>query len=457
MKKENKMGVMPVGKLILSMSLPMMLSMLVQALYNVVDSIWVAKVSEDALTAVSLAFPLQNLMIGVATGTGVGINALLSRSLGAKDYKKVNKVASNGLCLALLSGVLFLFIGLFAVKPFYMTQLKSSSSPIFAYGVDYLSICCMFSFGVFGQVACERLMQATGKTTLSMFTQLIGAIVNIILDPFLILGIGFFPRLEAKGAAVATVIGQICACIAGLIINKKFNKEIKVSFKGFRPDKEIIGEIYKIGVPSIIMVGIGSIMTFLMNKILLSFTETAAAVFGVYFKLQSFIFMPVFGLNNGVIPIVAFNYGAQKRGRMIKAVKISAVMACSIMLFGTFLMWIMPETMLKLFEASENMLMLGVPALRTISLSFPLAGFCICLGSVFQALGKSHYSMFTSIARQLIVLIPAAYLLSKTGNVNNVWYAFPIAELMSTFCTAIFFTVVYKKVISKIPNRSDKN
>lgn len=455
MKKENKMGVMPVGKLILTMSLPMMLSMLVQALYNIVDSIWVAKVSEDALTAVSLAFPVQNLMIGFATGTGVGINALLSRNLGARDYEKVNKVASNGLFLSLLSGVLFFFVGILAVKPFFMTQVKASS-PIFSYGIDYLSICCMLSFGVFGQVACERLMQATGKTTLSMFTQLIGAIVNMILDPFLILGIGFFPRLEAKGAAIATVIGQICAFIAGLIINKRFNKEIKVSFKGFRPDGKIIGEIYKIGVPSIIMVGIGSVMTFLMNKILLAFTETAAAVFGVYFKLQSFVFMPVFGLNNGVIPIVAFNYGAQKRERMIKAVKISVLLACGIMLFGTLLMWVMPETMLKLFEASENMLSIGVPALRTISLSFPLAGFCICIGSVFQALGKSHYSMFTSIARQLIVLIPAAYLLSKTGNVNNVWYAFPIAELMSTLCSIVFFIVVYKTVISKVKKQNEE-
>ena len=452
MKKENKMGVMPVGKLIISMSVPMMLSMLVQALYNIVDSIWVAKVSEDALTAVSLAFPIQNLMIGVATGTGVGINALLSRSLGAKDYEKVNTVASNGLFLSVLSGVLFFFVGMFAVTPFYKTQI-ATSSPIFSYGVDYLSICCMFSLGVFGQVCCERLMQATGKTTLSMFTQLIGAIINIILDPFLILGIGPFPRLETKGAAIATVAGQFIAFAAGIILNKKFNKEIHVSIKKFRPDFQIIKNIYKIGVPSIIMVGVGSVMTYLMNKILLSFLETAAAVFGVYFKRQSFVFMPVFGLNNGVIPIVAFNYGAEKRARMVKAVKISVLMACSIMTFGTLLMWVMPETMLKLFEASENMLAIGVPALRTISLSFPLAGFCICIGSVFQALGKSHYSMFTSIARQLIVLIPAAYLLSRLGNVDYVWFAFPIAELVSTTCSIIFFVKIYKNVILKIGNK----
>lgn len=456
MKKENKMGVMPVGKLILTMSLPMMLSMLVQALYNVVDSIWVAKVSEDALTAVSLAFPVQNLMIGVATGTGVGINALLSRNLGAKNYEKVNKVAANGIFLAALSAVVFLLVGLFAVKPFFKTQI-STSSPIFSYGVDYLSVCCIFSFGVFGQVTFERLMQATGKTTLSMCSQLIGAVINIILDPFLILGIGFFPRLEAKGAAIATVFGQICACIAGFILNKKLNREIKVSFKKFKPDTAIIGEIYKIGVPSIIMVAVGSLMTFLMNKILLTFTQTAAAVFGIYYKLQSFIFMPVFGLNNGIIPIISYNFGANKRDRMVKAVKISITLACSIMIFGTLLMWIMPETMLKLFEASENMLAIGVPALKTISLSFPLAGFCICIGSVFQALGKSYYSMFTSIARQLVVLIPLAYLLSKTGNINYVWYAFPLAELMSSFCSAVFYIKINKDVISKIQPENSAN
>lgn len=455
MNKENKMGVMPVGKLILTMSLPMMLSMLVQALYNVVDSIWVAKVSEDALTAVSLAFPVQNLMIGVATGTGVGINALLSRNLGAKNYEKVNRVATNGLFLAAISSVLFLLVGFFAVKPFFLTQIDKTS-PIFDYGVDYLSVCCIFSFGIFGQITCERLMQATGKTTLSMFSQLTGALINIILDPFFILGIGFFPRLEAKGAAVATVIGQIGAFITGLILNTKFNKEIKVSFKGFKPDKSIIGEIYKIGIPSIVMVAVGSLMTFLMNKILLTFTKTAAAVFGVYFKLQSFIFMPVFGLNNGVIPIVAFNYGARKKERMLKSVKISIMLACGIMIFGTALMWIMPETMLKLFEASDNMLSIGVPALKTISLSFPLAGFSICIGSVFQAVGKSYYSLITSVARQLVVLIPVAYLLSKLGDVNLVWYAFPLAELMSAFCSCVFFIKIKKNVISKIePENKD--
>ena len=443
------MGVMPVGKLILTMSLPIMLSMLVQALYNIVDSIWVAKVSEDALTAVSLAFPVQNLMIGVATGTGVGINALLSRNLGAKDYEKVNKVAANGFFLAMLSAAVFFILSLVAVKPFFATQVEKTS-PVFTYGVYYLSVCCMFSFGVFGQVTCERLVQATGKTMLSMVTQLTGAVINLILDPFFILGIGPFPRLEAKGAAVATVIGQIVAFIMGIILNAKLNKEIKINFKNFKPDGKIISEIYKIGVPSIIMVAVGSLMTYLMNKILLSFTQTAAAVFGVYYKLQSFVFMPVFGLNNGVIPIVAYNYGAQKRDRLLKTVKLSIIFACSIMAVGTLLMWLIPDTMLRLFDASENMMSIGVPALRIISTSFVVAGCCICISSVFQALGKSHYSMIVSIARQLIVLIPVAYLLSKFGNINLVWLSFPIAEVVSAACCVFFYIKIYKNTIISI-------
>ncbi len=447
--KENKMGVMSIRKLVITMSLPMMISMLVQALYNIVDSIFVSQVCEDALTAVSLAFPVQNLMIGVATGTGVGINALLSRSLGAKDFEKANKIASNGLMLTFFSGLLFFLFGIFGTKLFFSTQVDAAD-PIYGYGVDYLSIICMLSFGVFGQVTCERLMQATGKATLSMFTQLSGAIINIILDPLFILGIGPFPRLEAKGAAIATVIGQICAFIVGLILNKRFNKEIHFTFKRFRPDFRIIGEIYKIGVPSILMVAIGSFMTFFLNKILLSFSSTAAAVFGVYFKLQSFVFMPVFGLNNGVIPIVAYNYGAKNRERIIKTVRFSCIIAVSIMALGTLTMWLIPEQMLRLFDASEEMMAMGVTALRHISLSFVLAAVNINLGSCFQALGKSYYSMIVSFARQIVVLLPAAYLLSKTGVVDNVWFAFPIAEIASLITTLTFFTLIYKKLINKI-------
>lgn len=447
--KENKMGVMPIKKLVISMSLPMMISMLVQALYNVVDSIFVSQVCEDALTAVSLAFPVQNLMIGVATGTGVGINALLSRSLGAKDFQKANKIATNGLMLSFLSGLVFFIFGFFGTQIFFKSQIDPSD-PIYSYGVDYLSVICWFSFGIFGQVTCERLMQATGKSTLSMITQLSGAIINIILDPLFILGIGPFPRLEAKGAAIATVIGQIASCIIGIILNKKFNKEINISFKKFKPELHIISDIYKIGVPSIIMVAIGSFMTFFLNKILLSFSSTAAAVFGVYFKLQSFIFMPIFGLNNGIIPIIAFNYGAKNRDRIIKTIRFSGVIAIAIMAMGTLLMWLIPEQMLKLFDASEDMMAIGIPALRYISLSFVLAAVNINFGASFQALGKSYYSMIVSFARQIIVLLPAAYLLSKSGVIDYVWFAFPIAEIASLTVTLICFVNIYKKLINKI-------
>ena len=449
MQKENKMGVMPIKKLVISMSVPMMISMLVQALYNVVDSIFVAQVCEDALTAVSLAFPAQNLMIGVATGTGVGINALLSRSLGARDFDKVNKIASNGVVLTFFSGFLFLLFGLFGTRLFFSTQV-GADSPIYGYGVDYLSVVCMASVGLFGQVTMERLMQATGKTTLAMITQLTGAITNIILDPLLILGIGPFPRLEAKGAAIATVIGQFLAFFVGIILNSKLNKEVRLSFKGFRPDFRIISDIYKIGVPSILMVAIGSFMTFCLNKILLGFSTTAAAVFGVYFKLQSFVFMPIFGLNNGVIPIVAFNYGARDRKRITSTLKFSCVIAVSIMAFGTLMMWIMPETMLRLFDASEDMMSIGIPALRIISTHFVLAGASINLGASFQALGKSHFSTIVSFCRQIIVLLPAAYLLSKTGVLNNVWFAFPVAEVMSLAVSLICFRYVYKTLIVKL-------
>lgn len=460
MLKENKMGVMPVKRLVISMSFPIMISMLVQALYNVVDSIFVSQVCEDALTAVSLAFPAQNLMIGVATGTGVGINALLSRSLGAKNYEKANSVAANGVLLCFFSGAIFLLFGIFGVKLFYSSQVGTDSA-IYTYGVDYLSVISMLSLGVFGQVTMERLMQSTGKTTLAMITQLAGAITNIILDPIFIFGkgdllfggaftmpVGF--GMAAKGAAVATVIGQFVAFFIGCVLQVKYNKEIKVSFRKFKPDFRLILEIYKIGVPSIIMMAIGSVMTFLLNKILLGFSSTAAAVFGVYFKLQSFVFMPVFGLNNGVIPIIAFNYGARNKERIIKTVRFSCVIAVSIMAIGTLLMWIMPETMLRLFDASEDMMVIGVPALEIISLSFIFAGVSINLGAVFMAFGKSYFSTIVSFARQIVVLLPAAYLLSKTNEVNNVWYAFPIAELMSLLVTLASFTYVYKTIIAKL-------
>ena len=443
------MGTMPVNKLLISMSLPMMVSMLVQALYNVVDSIFVSYISENALTAVSLAFPAQNLMIAFASGTAVGVNALLSKSLGEKNFDRANKTAENGLFLMLLEYLVFLVFGIFGVNLFYSAQ--TSVSEIAEYGYSYLSICSIFSFGIFGQIMTERLMQSTGRTIYTMYTQGAGAIINIILDPILIFGLIGFPKLGIAGAAWATVIGQIFAFILALILNAKYNKDIKLSLRKFRPDGKIIGRIFAVGIPSSLMMAIGSVMNFLFNKILIGFTETAVAVFGAYFKLQSFIFMPVFGLNNGIIPIIAYNYGAQKRKRMMKAVKLGIVYAVSLMALGLIVMQIFPEQLLSIFNASEDMISIGVPALKTISYCFCFAGFCIVIGSVFQALGKGTLSMFVSVSRQLLVLVPAAYLLSLTGVLDNVWWSFPIAEIMSVIVSTICFVYLYKKIISKIP------
>ena len=446
--KENKMGVMPMNKLIISMSLPIMISMLVQALYNVVDSVFVARINENALTAVSMAFPIQNLMIAVGVGTAVGVNALLARSLGEKDYEKVNKIAENAVFLMILSYLLFLIIGLFFAEPFFRSQ--TDIEEIIQYGKQYISICCCFSLGIFAQSMFERMLQATGKTIYTMCTQGIGAVVNIILDPILIFGMFGFPKMGVAGAAVATVIGQTVAGILAIILNQTKNKEVRIQMKGFRPNPNIIGQIYAIGVPSIIMQAIGSIMNYGMNRILISFTSTATAVFGVYFKLQSFIFMPVFGLNNGVIPIIAYNYGAGSKERVLKAIKRTMLYAVAIMIFGLIIFQIFPVQLLKMFDASETMLALGIPALRIISLSFVIAAVCIAFGGAFQAMGKAVYSMVVSVARQLLVLLPVAYGLAKLGNVNLVWWAFPIAELMSLTVTIIFMIKLNKDVISKI-------
>ena len=443
--QENKMGTMPVNKLLLSMSLPMMASMLVQALYNIVDSIFVARVSEDALTAVSLAFPIQSLMIALGGGTGVGINALLSRSLGEKNHTKANLAATNGVFLAAMNYLLFLIIGLFAVKPFYASQ--KASDVITQYGIEYLSIVCCFSMGIFAQFAFERLLQSTGKTFYTMITQMIGAIINLILDPILIFGLFGVPALGVSGAAIATVSGQIAAGTAAMIFNKKVNHEIHISFKGFRPSLETIKQIYVVGIPSIIMQSIGSIMVYGLNHILIAFSSTATAVFGVYFKLQSFIFMPVFGLNNGMVPIIAYNYGAKNKERLLRTRALSIRYAVIIMIIGTLIFQTIPHLLFKLFDASEYMLSMGVPALRIISLHLILAGYCIISGSVFQALGNGVYSMITSICRQLVVLLPAAYILSLFGEVNFVWFAFPIAELMSLTLNLIFNKKIKKTLI----------
>lgn len=443
--QENKMGVMPVNQLLLSMSVPMMLSMLVQALYNIVDSIFVARVSENALTAVSLAYPLQTLMIALGGGMGVGVNALLSRALGEKDYKRVNESAMNGIFLSLLNFLVFLLVGIFVVRPFYCAQ--TSDAEIISCGVQYLSIVCTCSIGMYMQFIFEKLLQSTGRTVLSMLTQMTGAVINLILDPIMIFGYFGFPAMGTAGAALATVIGQIVAGIVALILNVKFNSEIKLRLKGFRPSLKVIGHIYEVGLPSIIMQSIGSVMTFSMNQILIGFSSTATAVFGVYFKLQSFIFMPIFGLNNGMVPIIAYNYGAKHKERMIHTIKLSITYAMCIMAVGTVIFQLIPDKLFLLFDASDHMLSMGVPALRIISVHFVLAGFCIVSGSVFQALGKAVYSMINSMCRQLIVLIPVAYLLSLLGNVNYVWWSLPIAELMSVLMCSIFMVRVYKKII----------
>ncbi len=446
--KENKMGVMPENKLLISMAVPMMLSMLVQALYNVVDSIFVARISEDALTAVSLAFPVQNLMIAIGAGTGVGINALLSKSLGEKNQKLANKAAHNGILLMLFSAVACALFGLFGSRWFFTTQTEEAV--LIEYGQQYLSVVMLFSFGLFGQFITERLLQATGRTVYSMYTQLLGAVLNIILDPILIFGLLGCPAMGITGAALATVIGQIAAAVLGFILNIKKNPDIQLQVKELVPDGAVIKKIYSVGVPSIIMGSIGSVMTYGMNLILMGFSSTAAAVFGVYFKLQSFFFMPVFGLNNGMVPIIAYNYGARRKDRMMKTLKLAVTYAVSIMVIGFLVMQIFPAQLFSLFEASEEMLAIGVPALRFISISFLFAGFCIIAGSMFQALGNGVLSMIVSVARQLVVLLPVAYLLSLSGNLNLIWLSFPIAELMSVALSAIFLYRIYQKVIKPL-------
>ena len=447
--KENKMGVMPVGRLLFSMSLPIMLSMLMQALYNVVDSIFVSRINEYALTALSMTFPIQNLMIAVSVGLGVGLNAVLSRALGAKEHESVAQAARNGIFLFLVSGSVFMIGGMTIVRMFFEAQ--TDIEEIIQYGVQYTSIIMIGGMGVFLQILFERLLQSTGRTLLTMISQSTGAIINIILDPILIFGWFGLPALGVVGAALATVIGQWVAAAIGLFMNVRKNPEISISMKGFRPHGETIRNILSIGVPTIVMQSIGSVMTFLMNQILIAFSSTAVAVFGVYFKLQSFVFMPVFGLNNGTVPIVAYNYGARNAERMKKTILYAETTAITVMTAGMILFQAAPDKMLAMFDASEEMVRLGVPALRIISLSFPLAGFGIGCSAVFQALGNGLYSMYVSIIRQLAVLLPCAYLLGKlTGSVTMVWWAFVIAELVSVAASAWFFVRVNKKIISRL-------
>lgn len=448
----NKLGTMPISKLIWNMSLPIIVSMLVQALYNIVDSVFVSRICEQALTAVSLAFPAQNLMIGLATGTAVGVNALMGRALGAGERERANHIATNGVFLAGVGFAICAILAAFFARMFFAAQ--TSIDYIVDNGATYLRICCCASLGLFAEIMFERLLQSTGRSILSMYTQGLGAIVNIILDPICI----FVLNMGVAGAAVATVIGQFCGCALALYFNLKKNHDIRLHFKGFRPHWKIIGQIYAIGLPSVVMVAIGSVMTFCMNKILIAYhsaKETAATAFGIYFKLNSFVFMPVFGLNNGVIPIIAYNYGAQQRRRMIETVKRSTVYASCVMILGMVIFQLFPGPLLKIFKATDTMMSVGIPALRIISLSFCMAGACIALGGCFQALGKSMYSLIVSFIRQLVLLIPVAFVLAQIGhsmgNDNLVWWCYPIAEIFSLLVSLLCFRRLHRTLISKLP------
>ena len=443
--RENIMGTMDINPLLVKLSVPMMVSMLVQALYNVVDSVFVSHVSESALTAVSLAFSLQNVMIAVGVGTGVGVNALLSKSLGEKNQERANKTAENGIFLALCSFAVFFIIGLTCMRPYFYAQ--TSDVEIAEQGIRYLRVCSLFSLGLFLQTMSEKLLAATGRTNLSMISQLVGAVINIILDPIFIFGYCGEALSGTTGAAVATVIGQFCGAGTAIFFNLKKNPDIQISFRGFRPSAEAIRRIYVVGLPSIAMQCVGSVMTFFMNQILMGFSATAVAVFGVYFKLQSFVFMPIFGLNNGMVPIISYNYGARNPARVKKTIKLAICYAECIMLLGFCIFQFAPDKVLGIFAASDAMLAIGIPALRIICPHFLLAGIGIVLGSVFQALGNGVFSLIVSVCRQLVVLIPVAWLLSKTGNVNMVWWAFLIAEVISLTLSLIFMVRINKTII----------
>ena len=446
--QENKMGVMPVGKLLLNMALPMVASMLVQALYNVVDSIYVSRVSESAVTALSLAFPVQNLLIGFAVGIGVGVNSLLSKSLGQKNQEAANRAAGNGIVLMLMVTVGFMLFGIFGVRPYF--EMQSTVTETVEGGIAYTRICCLFSLGCFMQILGERLLQSTGRTVYSMYSQALGAIINIILDPILIHGWFGLPALGVAGAAWATVIGQWSGALLGLYLNEKKNPEVQFGRKYARLDGAIVKAILVVGIPSIIMNGIGSVMNFGMNQILQGFTETATSVFGIYFKLQSFFFMPLFAINGATISIIAFNYGARKPERIVKTLKLSVTAALGLMLTGLLVFQFLPDLLLGMFNPSDTFLEIGRSALRTISWSFPMAAIGIALGASFQALGNGMYSTITSLCRQMLVLLPVAYLLSLTGNVNLVWLSYPIAEIASGAATLYFFRRIYRQKIQPL-------
>ncbi|MDD6371792.1 MAG: MATE family efflux transporter [Eubacteriales bacterium] len=446
--QENKMGVMPVGKLLVNMALPMIISMLVQAFYNIVDSVYVSQVSESAVTALSLAFPVQNMQIGFAVGVGVGVNALLSQSLGRKNQESVNWAAGQGVFLALVATALFMLFGFFGVRPYYTMQ--STVAETVEGGIAYTSICCIFTVGIFIQVLCERLLQATGRAMQTMILQGTGAIINIILDPVFIHGWWGMPKMGVAGAAVATVIGQCTGAVLGIYLNLRHNPEVQLHVKFMKPNWKVIAPILEVGIPSVVMNGIGSVMNFGMNQILQGFNEVATGVFGIYYKLQSLFFMPLFGINNATISILAFNYGARKPKRIVHTLKLATAVAVCIMLVGLAVFQLFPQALLGIFNPTEEFLAIGVKALRILCLPFPVAAICIALGASFQALGKGSYSTIVSLCRQLIVLLPVAYLLSLTGDVNNVWWSFPIAEVMSALVTGLLFGRLYRRKVKPL-------
>lgn len=443
--QQNKMGVMPVGRLLANMAIPMIISMLVQALYNIVDSIYVSQVSESAVTALSLAFPIQNLQIGFALGIGVGVNSLLSKSLGEGNRRNANRAAGNGAVMVLITTGLFMLFGLFGVRPYY--EFQSEVAETVEGGIIYSQICCVMTMGVFLQVWAERLLQATGRTVLTMITQATGAIINIILDPIFIHGRYGLPAMGIAGAAVATVIGQWVGAGMGLYLNLRYNPDVHLSFKYLKLEKEISGPILAVGIPSMLMNSVGSVMNFGMNQILQGFHETATGVFGIYYKLQSFFFMPVFGINGATISVIAFNYGARKPKRIVQTLKCACGACLAFMVAGLVAFQLAPELLLGMFNPSPAFLEIGCNALRIISIHFPVAAFCISSGAFFQALGNGIYSTITSVFRQLLALLPAAYLLSLTGNVSNVWWAFPIAEVISAIVTLYFFLRIYRQKV----------
>lgn len=444
--QENRMGYMPEGALLLRLSVPMMFSMLVQALYNVVDSLFVARLSEDALTAVSLAFPMMNIFHSISIGTAVGINALLSKRLGERNQSAVNLVANNGIFTAIITGAMAAISAFVFVRPFYEIQVGSCA--ITELGTDYLFICVLCAIFPAMSITFERLLISTGRTFHAMLAQAIGSALNIVFDPIMIFGLFGCPMLGIKGAAIATIMGEALQAIIAIYFNLTKNKEIQFDFKHFKLDFKTIIAIYTVGIPSTIMCSIGSFMVFGLNKILLAFSSTAAAVLGVYFKLQSFIFMPVFGLNQGMIPIIAYNYGANKPKRMLRTLKLAICSAVCVMILGTLAFEFAPKYLLLMFDASPKMLKIGTVALKEIGVHFALAGICVVTGAFFQALGDAWMSMINSITRQLLFLLPSAWLLSHFFGLDAVWWAFIIAEFASLVMTVYFFKIEYKKNIN---------